>query len=52
MAQYEWVVLFRIDKSHRLTLPSFGRVLQWIAATGAKCNSIFICKRRKGEGNG
>lgn len=52
MAAHEWVILFKGEKSHRLVLPSFGRVLQWIAGNGAKCNSIFIIRREKGRTDG
>lgn len=47
MARCDWEIIFRVEKAHRLVMPSFARVLQWLAGNGAKCTSIFIRKRQK-----
>ena len=47
MARCDWEIIFKVEKAHRLVMPSFARVLQWLAGNGAKCTSIFIRKRQK-----
>ena len=50
MARCDWEIIFKVEKAHRLVMPSFARVLQWLA--GAKCTSIFIRKRQKEDSDG
>lgn len=52
MARCDWEIIFKIEKAHRLVMPSFARVLQWLAGNGTKCTSIFIRKRQKEDGDG
>ena len=52
MARCVWEIIFKIEKAHRLVMPSFARVLQWLAGNGAYCTSIFIRKRHKEDSDG
>lgn len=52
MARCDWEIIFKVEKAHRLVMPSFARVLQWLAGNGAKCTSIFTRKRQKEDGDG
>ena len=31
MARCDWEIIFKVEKAHRLVMPSFARVLQWLA---------------------
>lgn len=47
--KYEWMILYKIKKSHMIILPSWNRVLQWIAGNGGKCSSIVISRQKRKE---
>lgn len=47
--KFEWLITYRIKKTHMIILPSWARVLQWIAGNGGKCSSIVISRQPRKE---